>query len=429
MTSRSTGTRPLKGVRPNSRLLLTLLGITLLAFLASLPWQARNWREASALRREASRQQAYLQQLQQAHDALRRAQDAQLAAPDDPNARLALAALLAQNQDVRGAAAQLRTLEPAALCSADLAGTAAELYEKIGYSDRAVALARQAQRLAPASPQAALRLGVLDMQLGWQMPGQALLNKAARALPGSAEPHLALALAADQSGAYKDAERELETADRLRPGDWHIATLLADNRSAQGRSADALDSVADALRLAPQEASLYAQQARIRLNLARAQAGGKTPDIAPAVQSARQCLLLDPDNAGAHDTLGLAYRDAGSDADARREWERAHALAPGDPLLGYNLGRLRVEQGDRAAGRGLLAEATRARADTAAYDRLVVLAGQTPGDAGGHRRLARWCQTHGRLSRGIFEWQEVLALLPQDAEARQGAARLLARRG
>ena len=420
--------RPPRGAQPR-RFLLALLALVLLGFLASLPWQVRNWREASALKQDASRQQAYLQQLQQSRDALRHAQDALRAAPDDPSARLALAQKLTQSGDVPGAAAQLHTLEPAAMHSADLAGAVAELYQKIGTIDRAVTLARQALRLAPDSPQAALRLGVLDMQIGWQIPGQTLLNRAARALPNSAEPHLALALAANQSGAYKDAERELMTADRLRPGDWHIATLLADNRAAQGRDAEALRSVADALRLAPQEPNLYAQQAHIELDQARTQAAGKTPDIAAVIQSARQCLALDPDNAGAHDTLGRAYREAEFGTDARREWERAHALAPGDALLGYNLGRLRIEQGDRAAGQMLLAEATKARADSEAYDRLVVAAGERPGDADGHRRLARWCQAHGQLSRAIFEWQEVSALLPQDSEARQGAARLLKQRG
>jgi len=415
--------------QPRNRFLLIVLGIVLLASLVSLPWQIRNWREASALRRDAARQQAQLRQLQQAHDALRQAQDALRAAPTDPNAQLALAAQLAQNRDLPGAAAQLRALEPAAMRSADLAGAAAELYQKIGDIDRAVALARQALRFAPDSPQAALRMGVLDMQIGWQAPGLALLNRAARALPASAEPHLALALAANQSGAYKDAERELAQANRLRPGDWHIAALIADNRNAQGRDAEALQSVADALRLAPQEAALYAQQARIRLDQARTQTAGKTPDIAPAVQSARQCLALDPYNAGAHDTLGLALRDAGLGADARREWEQAHALAPGDPALGYNLGRLRIEQGDRAAGLRLLADAARAAQDKAAYDRLVVIAGDVPTDPVRHRQLARWCQAHHHLSRAIFEWQEVLARLPQDAEARQSAARLLAQRG
>ena len=429
MMPRPSRTRPPSGARPHSRLLLTVLGIALLAFLVSLPWQVRNWREASALRRDVARQQAQLQQLQQARAALSHAQDAVRAAPTDPNTRLALAAQLAQGRDIPGAAAQLRALEPAADRSPELADAVAELYEKIGYIDRAVALARQAAGLAPKSPEAALRLGVLDMQLGWQTPGRALLGRAARARPTSAEPHLALALVASQSGAYQEAERELRTADRLRPGDWHIVALLADSLSAQGRDAEAIQAITEALRLAPQEPTLFAKQARVLLDQARRHSAGGAPDIAPAQAAARQCLALDPDNADAHDTLGLADRDAGRDADARREWEQAHALAPGDSVLGYNLARLRLAQGDRAAGAQLLAEAAQATRDGEVYDQLVDRAGRAPENPALHRQLARWCQTHHHLSRAIFEWQEVLARLPQDAEARRSLPPLLAQRG
>ncbi len=57
---------PPRGAQPRNRFLIALLALALLAFLASLPWQVRNWREAAALRQDAARQQARLQQLQRA---------------------------------------------------------------------------------------------------------------------------------------------------------------------------------------------------------------------------------------------------------------------------------------------------------------------------------------------------------------------------
>lgn len=432
MTQRSSKTRPEKPplrARPHSRLLLAALGIVLLGFLVSLPWQVRNWREASALKQDAARQQARVQQLQQLSDDRRAAEDGLRAAPADPAAQLAAAAALIQGRNFPAAAARLRTLEPLAAHSPELAGSAAELYQKIGYLDRAVALARQAFRLAPDAPSAWLRLGVLDMQAGREAEGRALLLRAVRATPDAAEAHLALALADNQTGDYKGAGLELAQAARLRPDDWHVAQLIADNQAAQGQSAEALQTLNDALRLAPQEPALYSQKASLLLSQARAQKSGGTPDIAPVVQAARQCLALDPGNAAAHETLGTAFHTAGEDVAARREWEQAQALSPGSRVLSYNLGRLRLAQGDRAGGLALLTDAARVGAEEEAYNKLVGQAGLTPNNPLYHRQLARWCQAHHRLSRAIFEWEEVLALLPEDSEARQSAARLLKERG
>lgn len=417
------------GGHPPKRFLIGLLAAVLLLFLGTLPWQMRNWHEAAAMRRDSVRQQARLQQLEQARDDLYRAQASLRAAPNDPAAQMTIAAALIQNGDFPSAASHLRSLEPAAARSPELADAEAGLYQQIGYIDRAVALARQEMELAPRSPASWLRLGLLDLQVARQAQGQALLLRATHALPHSAEPHLALALLDNQTGDLRRAEQELELADHLRPADWHIAALLADNRLAQHRDAEALQSVADALRLAPQEPTLYAQQARILLDQARTQAAGDPPNIAATVQAARQCLALDPNNEPARETLGLAYRDAGQGAEARREWEQAVALTPDNQPLEYNLGRLCLQQGDRAAGRRLLAQATRAAEDRNTYDRLVGQAGERPDNSNFHRQLARWCTTHHRLSRAIFEWQEVLVLLPQDDEARRTAAQLLTQRG
>ena len=426
MASLPKGTRSFEGARPNSRILLALLGVALLGFAISLPWQVRNWREAAALRRDTSRQQAQINQIEQSRDDLRRAQNVLRAAPYDPNARLTLAAQLAQNKDSPGAAAQLRALEPAATGSPELADAAAGLYQQIGYIDRAVALARQGVRLAPDSPPALLRLAVLDTEVGRQHEAHALLLRAVRRTPGDAALHLALALDAIQGGDQTDAAKELTTARRLRPGDWQIDTLRANTLDSLGRHAEALQAVTEALRLAPQESMLYAQQAALLLEQARAKERG---DSAPAAQSAQKCLSLDPDNAGAHDILGQIAHDAGNDEGARREWERAYALDPGRAGLRFHLGRLLLSQGASVEGKRLLAEDQRATADDAEWNRLVILAGSAPNNPERHRQAARWCQTHGRVSRGIFEWQEVSALLPQDAEAKAGAARLLARRG
>jgi cytochrome c-type biogenesis protein CcmH/NrfG len=104
-------------------------------------------------------------------------------------------------------------------------------------------------------------------------------------------------------------------------------------------------------------------------------------------------------------------------------------LAPGFSELGYQLGRLLIERGERARGQRLIDEDRRARAEAAEFNRLVIVAGTDPKNPEHHRHLARWCMKHGRLARAILEWQEVLDRLPHDAEARQGLQAARARRG
>ena len=57
------------------------------------------------------------------------------------------------------------------------------------------------------------------------------------------------------------------------------------------------------------------------------------------------------------------------------------------------------------------------RSDGTEYNRLVTTAGMNLENPERHRELARWCQAHGRLSRSILEWEQVLRLRPEDAEA------------
>lgn len=416
-----------RGAQPRNRFLLASLAVVLLVFLLTLPWQLRNWQEAAALREDASRQQARMQQLQSAHDALRQAQDALRAAPNDPNTRLAAAAELAKSRDIPSTAALLRTLEPAAMRSPDLADSVAGLYQQIGYIDRAVGLARQAQHLAPDSPQTLLRLAILDTEIGRQTEAHRLLLRAVSLAPGDAAPHIALALDAIQGSDLTDAAKELAIARRLRPSDWQIDSLIADNRSARGRSAEAISIIAEAQRLAPQEPKLYAQQAALLWK--QASANGNRQNTAPAVEAARQCLSLDPDNASALFTLGLAYQASGNETGALQEWRKAYTIAPNSDGLRFRLGRLLIQQGSRSEGSRILAENDRVTREDSEWNRLVILAGTTPHDPAPHRQLARWCQSHHRLSRAIFEWQEVLTHLPHDAEAKQSAAALLQQRG
>jgi cytochrome c-type biogenesis protein CcmH/NrfG len=140
----------------------------------------------------------------------------------------------------------------------------------------------------------------------------------------------------------------------------------------------------------------------------------------PVRRAAEDCLRLDPQNHAARYLLGAAYLNSGQEAEARREWEQLFAIAPAYPKLRTELGRLLVGQGERKRGLALIAEGRRAQLDEAEFNRLVIRVGTDSENVDLRRKLARWCMKHGRLSRAILEWEEVLARVTEDAEARRG---------
>ena len=412
-----------------NRAVFLMLGAAILAFLATLPWQRRQWAQVARTRQMSALQETRAKEIARAHQELAAAEERVRAAPDNAEARIAAARILAERRDLPRAAAHLRAVESAAQHSPGLAGTLSGLYQKIGYLDRALAMARLEKRLAPESPSALLNLGFLHLQLGWQTKVRDLFRQAAKRAPDSAEPHLALALWHDQAGDLEEAGKELAAADRLRPGDWQIALLRAQNFQARGRYDKALETLEAGMERHPTQPQLYAQRAHLLLEQARSRVTKGLDAFGPTVREAQRCLSLDPNNADAHFILGKVYRDAGDEVRAIRAWERVLQINPEYPSLRLNLGRLLVHQGQRARGLALIEADRRARAEADEFNRLVTLAGMKLEDMGRRRELARWCQAHGRLSRAILEWEEVLARLPEDPEAARNLRACKARRG
>ena len=92
------------------------------------------------------------------------------------------------------------------------------------------------------------------------------------------------------------------------------------------------------------------------------------------------------------------------------------------------MGQLLVRQGQRARGEVLLARSRELRRSGEEYTRWISNTRDDFKNPEQHRKFARWCQKEGRLPRAIIEWEQVLVLLPQDAEAKSNRELCIAQR-
>jgi Flp pilus assembly protein TadD len=157
---------------------------------------------------------------------------------------------------------------------------------------------------------------------------------------------------------------------------------------------------------------------------------------APAEQALRRALKLKPDYAGAHFNLAKALHKRGKLAEARKEYERAHALEPGALPMQLGLARIYLTQGEpRRALPVLRAAAPRAElapliaqgvAETEGVDAALGFLAQHPDNPFARHARAELLLACGRWREG---WREYQARPHAAAERprRLAAGRLLLR--
>jgi Flp pilus assembly protein TadD len=180
-----------------------------------------------------------------------------------------------------------------------------------------------------------------------------------------------------QAGRIDEAVDELARAIRLKPDDAEAHSNLAIAYQRQGRMAEALREARDAVRLKPSDD-------RVHFNLAGVLAAAGDPGtdahaVEEAIGELRRATALNPDNADAHFNLGVLLGARGRVAEAAAELRRAVDLAPQNAEAHRNLGvalallgrlddgiaevreAVRIQPGSAAAQRSL-ADLLRARA-------------------------------------------------------------------
>jgi tetratricopeptide (TPR) repeat protein len=410
-----------------SRPLVLLLGLVVVIALLSLPWQLRQWRNLQRERAVTRLQENRIAELRRSQEQERAALRA--AASSELESRLQAADTLARAGNIAEAAAILRDLEPQAAGNASLLERLAGIYQEMNAVDRAYALTREALRLEPENPAALLRLGYLELFLGYPGPVLERFQKVAEKVPDQHGPYVAIALFHDHNRRLPEAERALRKARERAPGNPQALHLLAQNLVEQHRFEEAETLLAEAEKAAPNDPQslllcAFLEQERARMTPARA-----VPHLERAKGYVERYLLIDPRHAGALFSLGQILRDLGDNAGARRAWEQTYALAPRHKGLHIPYGQLLIRLGERDRGQALMAEGRRLDMEEDEFNKLVNQLASAPDNLEARRRLARWCGQHNRLSRALLEWNRVLERLPQDAEALRMREELRRKRG
>ncbi len=201
------------------------------------------------------------------------------------------------------------------------------------------------------------------------------------------------ALSWQRSHAFADAETLwLDTLDR-NPDAWMAHTNLGVLLDRAGRTHEAHDHYAAAVRLRPAYAEGWSNLGAAAARL------GRLPE---AIDDLERALRLDPENVDAAMNLANAFYTAGRVDDAVGWYRRVVALAPDHAAALNNLGVLLVERGDLAEGVAHLEAAVRSR----------------PGFARAWASLGDGLVALGRPAEAAQAYRRVLALDPANLAVR-----------
>lgn len=337
----------------------------------------------------------------------------------------------------------------------------------------ALAEFRAALKLQPSYREAANMLGVSLLETGQSALAVPALKSALLLDPASAETHFNLGRALEASGNDAEAYTEYLLAVQHRPAYAEAQRAIANILFAREDDAAALAHLRIALAANPDEESahylmakiLRAQRkvndATIEFRLARyveqsqsdairsthlsnqALDFAKQEDLVEAVASARQAIMLEPQNALAHFNLSLLLADSGEIQAAILEVRKAISLSPTRGPLYASLGRMQLKLDDRAGAIASLQHAlwldpsdprsetqlkmlqerpTSAKGESSPGTSIAFPYGAESDTANGHFAFATYLANEGDLPGAVGELLRALSLEPARGDIRYNLA-------
>ena len=229
----------------------------------------------------------------------------------------------------------------------------AVVLKEMGKLPEAIGQYEEALRIKPDSAEAHFNLGVALAQAGKAPEAMGQYREAVRIKPDYAEAYLNLGAGLQQMGKAPEEIEQYEQALRARPeyAEAHYNLAMALQRT--GQLPEAIGHFERALRFKPE----YAADSNLTSALAAARRANE------ALDSCRQALRTNPDDAQAHNNLGGLLRQIGRVAEGIGQFEQALRINPDFAEAHYNLALATAQMGKVPEAIGHYTEALRLKPD------------------------------------------------------------------
>jgi len=279
---------------------------------------------------------------------------------------------------------------------------------------QAIAALERALALDPEHGQAEKRLGLIYLDQGETQGAERHLTAALALLPEDAGVPFQLGnllLEADPAGARVHFERAI-AIDPTLPWAHHNLSLALARLGDEAGSAHEKEAYENWKRFDAELAALVERANKRAEDPAAQIEAGEHLYAAGRMEGAlklfRRALLLAPEDPLAHLYCGIVLRKLGDPGSARAHLERSAALDPSAVQPQIELARASADLGDEARVAEILA-------------RLRSLV--KPEDPDGEFLFAQWLLERGLFAEAGRHFEAVLAVAPENAEAREGLSR------